>query len=122
MEASQEIISKIKLLLGEPYSGGLFAEEELASIVEEASSLEEALYIGWTLKATKVMALGDGVASVSIGAESISFTSPSEYSNYCLTMAKVYQELLPKKTGGSRALSLEPPIIEGIGDDDGDFD
>lgn len=115
MEVTLALIDKVRLLLGETdLQNSLFSDQEISGLLEDASSLEEALYMAWTLKATKVMFSSDNIASMSVGAESISFASPKDYADYCLAMAKIYKELLPVKFEGSRAFSLEPPTFEGI--------
>lgn len=115
MQPTSEIITKVRLLLGETnLNSTLFTDEELQTIIADASSVEEALYVAWTLKATKVMASSDNISSMSVGAESVSFESPKAYAEYCLSMANLYKEMMEMKTNTSIALSLEPPVLEGI--------
>lgn len=115
MEVTLALIDKVRLLLGETDShNSLFSNDEIAGLLQDANSLEEALYVAWALKATKIMSSSDRITSMSVGAESFSFSSPKEYADYCFSIANVYKDLLSKRTGSSRAFSLEPPTFEGI--------
>ena len=90
-----------------------FSEEDISDLLEDADNIYAAAAQGWRLKAATASSGAGELTKYTIGQETYERSSGSDFSEYCLEMAKMYDEMAAKADLGasSRVLSLRRPDV-----------
>jgi len=89
------------------------SEEDILLLLETSDSLYGAAAKGWKLKAASATAQPGELKKYSIGQETYERSTGSDYAQYCLEMAKTYDEMAAKEDayGGSLVLGIRRPDV-----------
>ena len=90
-----------------------FTDTELNELLQNADNVYAAAAQGWRFKATLSPVEVGQIQKYSIGQETYEKTSASDYVDYCLQMAKMYDEMADKANNmnSSRILNIRRPQI-----------
>ena len=114
MTPTSELRTSLRTLLVDSVTPYIFTDDELDLILQAVNNIYEGAYIGWIQKAGKLVSQFDRIQTLSIGAETISFSSPGDIIAYCMNIANNYRQLAKDYGEGSKAFGLETPTFEGI--------
>jgi len=114
-----ELIARLRRLTDEQIPAGgaetdtRFLDTELADILAQTETLEEAAAEVWELKAARAYSERGGLEESRAGDEAHRFASLKDYRDHCLQMAELFRRKV--RPSGSRLLAFEPPDVLGTG-------
>lgn len=116
---TEATIRKVRRFLNETVPTGgtaadtAFSEEDISDLLEDAANIYAAAALGWRWKAAGASAGAGELTKYTIGQETYERSSGGDYADYCLEMAKMYDELAAKADAmeSSRVLTLRRPKV-----------
>ena len=90
-----------------------FTDTDIEELLQDADNIYSAAAQGWRIKATLLPVEAGQIKKYSIGQETYEKTTASDYLDYCLQMAKMYDELAEKadNMNSSRIFTVRRPRI-----------
>lgn len=123
MIPTEELRTELREMLDEVIPDGgtesntRFTNDQLDKLLNKTQNINETAAAGWKLKAAWAMSERGGLEVSQAGDEKHQFVKLTEYRDHCLSMAKMFAEMIPG--GGSRLFALDTtdeitPINEDI--------
>ena len=119
MVTDEKTIETVRRYLNETIPTGgtasdtALSETDVLMILESSDGIYGAAAKGWRLKAATAKAEPGELKKYTVGQESYEKTTASDYVDYCLEMAKMYDELAAKESayGGGLVLGVRRPRV-----------
>lgn len=119
MIITDEAVRKVRRYLNEVIpDGGTpadtgFSEQDINDLLTDSTNIYAAAAQGWRLKAATASQQAGELKKYTIGQESYERTTGSDYAEYCLEMAKMYDGMAAKADPfeSGRVISLRRPKV-----------